>query len=246
MYNFQKRRSSSSNIEPFISPDLVIWLGSQYSTAGKNPNTITLNGSNASQWNDRNGGALFVAQPTAEAQPAYNQNQVNGWPVLTSDGTESLVGSGFPDLDKCTIFAVGEFQAGDTTQALFDYAVPGATNTGISLLHEAGQVKLRANTIDGGGDAAYIAPLPVPFSIFECVVDGSNVTLYVNGVQKAQLSTGILGNILTAFAVMGLVVSVGYENLGNAAEFLVYSDDIGATPRYQTRGYLSKEWGISI
>jgi len=53
--------------------------------------TITLNGSNVSQWNDKSGNNRNATQATTSSQPLFVSNASNGLPALQTDGGDILV-----------------------------------------------------------------------------------------------------------------------------------------------------------
>lgn len=67
-----------------LGADLKLWLDAE-DTA-----TITLNGSNVSQWDDKSGNNFHFANATASGQPAYLATGLNGKPSLRTDGADTL------------------------------------------------------------------------------------------------------------------------------------------------------------
>jgi hypothetical protein len=67
-----------------LGSDLALWLDAD------DASTITLNGSNVSQWNDKSGNARNFTQSTAANQPAYLATGFNNKPTLRTDGNDSL------------------------------------------------------------------------------------------------------------------------------------------------------------
>jgi hypothetical protein len=67
-----------------LGPSLALWFDAA------DTSTITLNGSNVSQWNDKSGNARNFAQATAASQPAYLPTGYNGRPTLQTDGADFL------------------------------------------------------------------------------------------------------------------------------------------------------------
>ena len=67
-----------------LGADLALWLDAA------DTDTITLNGSNVSQWDDKSGNARHASQETATNQPAYLATGFNGKPTLQTDGNDTL------------------------------------------------------------------------------------------------------------------------------------------------------------
>lgn len=84
---------------------LVLWTPSQISTTmwldAADATTVTLNGSNVSQWNDKSGNGHHATQSSSSLQPAYTSSGLNGKNVITFSKDElrvsnlSLNGSGW-------------------------------------------------------------------------------------------------------------------------------------------------------
>ena len=64
---------------------LAIWLDAE------DTNTITLNGSTVSKWDDKSGNGQHVTQSTASAQPLYSPTSLVGKPSLYFDNSNDLM-----------------------------------------------------------------------------------------------------------------------------------------------------------
>ena len=62
-----------------------IWLDANDST------TITLNGSNVSQWSDKSGNSRHISQGTAASQPTYAATGLNSKGLITFDGSNDIL-----------------------------------------------------------------------------------------------------------------------------------------------------------
>ena len=69
---------------PAQLPSLALWLDAD------DASTITLNGSNVSQWDDKSGNGRNASQATASFQPTYLATGFNGKPTLQTDGSDAL------------------------------------------------------------------------------------------------------------------------------------------------------------
>lgn len=73
----------------------AVWTPAQISTAlwldASDAGTITLNGANVSQWNDKSGNGRNMSQGTAANQFSYVTNAQNGLPALRSDGNNRFM-----------------------------------------------------------------------------------------------------------------------------------------------------------
>ena len=67
-----------------LGASLALWFDAD------DASTITLNGSDVSQWNDKSGNARHASQATASFQPTYLTAGFNGKPTLQTDGNDVL------------------------------------------------------------------------------------------------------------------------------------------------------------
>jgi hypothetical protein len=67
-----------------LGASLALWLDAD------DASTITLNGSNVSQWDDKSGNGRNASQATAASQPTYLATGFNGKPTLETNGNDVL------------------------------------------------------------------------------------------------------------------------------------------------------------
>lgn len=75
-------RPRASGFDPRSVASLFAWYDAS------DQSSVTLNGSNVSQLNDKSGNGRNLTQATASLQPAYVSNGINGRSVLGPDGTD--------------------------------------------------------------------------------------------------------------------------------------------------------------
>jgi len=68
-----------------LGADLALWLDAA------DTDTITLSGSNVSQWDDKSGNNRHASQAIAADQPIYTSNVLNGKPGVTFDGSTDFL-----------------------------------------------------------------------------------------------------------------------------------------------------------
>ena len=77
------------------------WTPAEISTAlwldAADSSTLTLNGSNVSQWADKSGRGNHAVNATAASQPTYMANSFNGLPALWFDITDDFLGISSPN-----------------------------------------------------------------------------------------------------------------------------------------------------
>lgn len=69
---------------PAQLPGVTLWLDADDAT------TVTLNGSNVSQWRDKSGNDWHMDQAVASDQPAYVTGGLNGKAIIRTDGNDRL------------------------------------------------------------------------------------------------------------------------------------------------------------
>lgn len=78
-------RPRATGFDPRTIPGLALWLD------GADASSVTLNGTNVSQWRDKSNNLRHFSQSTSGAQPAYTAAGQNGRNCLTFDGSRRLV-----------------------------------------------------------------------------------------------------------------------------------------------------------
>ena len=90
---FVKPFGVPASFSPLDLPNLELWLDAD------DPETITLNGADVSQWDDKSINARHVDKTVAAEQPFLEVAGQNGKDVIAFDGTEFL---NVPDLSSLT------------------------------------------------------------------------------------------------------------------------------------------------
>jgi hypothetical protein len=95
-------RVGSAAWTPAQLPSLALWLDAD------DASTITLNGSDVSQWDDKSGNGNHVSNATAATQPPYLATGWNGKPTLsfTQSGLEFLFKAGVSNFASNTDFTI--------------------------------------------------------------------------------------------------------------------------------------------
>ncbi|MEY3004925.1 MAG: Cyanophage, partial [Pseudomonadota bacterium] len=91
-----------------LGAGLALWLDADDAA------TITLNGSNVSQWRDKSGNGWHMGQAVASAQPAYVTGGLNGKAIIRTDGGDRLDNTAtslFRDVGAATWVAVAKYPA---------------------------------------------------------------------------------------------------------------------------------------
>ncbi len=86
-YMTQGRHGPSGGFLPTDIANLVLWLDAS------DASTITLNGADVSQWDDKSGQGNHATQSESTDQPLYNLAAVNGLNVVEFDGVSETMGN---------------------------------------------------------------------------------------------------------------------------------------------------------
>lgn len=117
----------------------ALWTPTQLTSAvwldAADAGTITLNGSNVSQWNDKSGNNRHATQTTPTLQPSFVSNASNGLPALQTDGGDNLIIGNrlnlFQDVGSATIAIMVKYVAGTYSGgALSVFVSNGISTTG--------------------------------------------------------------------------------------------------------------------
>jgi len=212
-------------------------------------NTITLNGSNVSQWNDKSGNARHATQATANQRPTYTSNSQNGYGIIsfgqsnldissTTPITSGNSNFGFfvaykPKIASGygTIFA--NYSAGNF-QLLFATSIPYATPWGLynaaSLDLDPGSYTQNENTI------------------ISCVRTSGSFVGYTNGTTKntvANIASVYAGANTASVWTLGANTNNTEAGLMDLYELIVIDGTVSTDTRQRIEGYLAHKWGLT-
>ena len=234
--------SSATIVFPSFIPDLV----ARYDAADLS--SISLSGSDVTQWSDVSGNARHATQSTSTFRPKSGTRTINGLNAIDFDGTDdrlnaNSVAASFTGNDRpFTIFMV---QAKDIANSSLSAFVFDSGLTTVPFMRYRGEnILMRddANTqtelnVDGI-DAA--TPMFVTFRS-----SGLNFTGYLN---KTLVNTGTAynrGNItVERFRIGQFTTASPLFYNGLIGEFIYYNRQLTALEVGQVHDYLSAKWGI--
>lgn len=257
------RRSGAAAWTPAaLGSSLALWLDAEDSS------TITLNGSNVSQWNDKSGNARHVAQATAANQPTFQSTGFNGRPTLNFDGTDDFMTmSNVLQIGNSSAVSYSAFvafqQTSTSVNARFLFrgsAGSGSSNTDYGLFSEQnGATGDTAPLYRFGTGAATDAVAwqriaspsastdPVIFGGVMNAATGTTGTKesYFNGTLAASGSYTTKGPAATEAAI-GAQVNAGTPSAFTPAavsEIVMCRAALSTTDRQLLEGYLAWKWG---
>lgn len=222
-----------------LGSSLALWLDAD------DPNTITLNSSNVSQWSDKSGNGRHVAQSSASLQPAYVTTATNGKPAVRFDGTGDIFNAVSPSNWWLSAIGAGAF-------SLFHLFRSSNSGFGISV-----------NNLDGGGGIPRLYMLASGMSYNTLATRPNNSPSYTtnsvafiqfshDGVEtpSVRMNAGTeltatqaaiapaLGNFSFPFLISGLPAP------GDSSEIVVIAGNLSSSQREKMEGYLAWKWGI--
>lgn len=228
--------------QPTELSDLFIWFRT------KDAYTLDMNGDAVSDISDRSPSRFDLAQSIGSLQPPYGAKQLNGSQLISFTGTENLRNFSIGDFDTCTIFILAtQLDSGESNQGMFDFHTSaGGTNTGVSIANFANPEDMLARILTSGGLEDLNTTLPsLPGThIFEILVNGSILELFLDGVSQEQIiTTAVIDSVISRLNLGQLNVG-GFNGIFDFAELIVYSAGKSSIERGKIRKYLRTDWGL--
>lgn len=231
------------------------WTPAQITTAlwldAADNNTITLNGSTVSQWNDKSGNVRNVSQASSTSQPTYNATGFNNQPTIDFDGlNDFLKNASYQPAGALSCFVV--FNR-DTTGGVFVniqrsggiFEINGGGGAGYTNITVTGTGNLNPALgfdISGGGTSTNI--------ILYITYDGSGTlasdfSARVNGTDNTIVNSGAVGYLAETGITIGAraVQNIGFYN-GRISEIVLIEGQISQDNRDKIEGYLAWKWGL--
>jgi hypothetical protein len=219
-----------------LGADLALWLDAEDTAS------ITLNGSNVSQWDDKSGNNNHVSQGSASAQPAYTAG------LVTFDGSNDALIAATPiitatDTGTLTMFSVSSLVAGESGY-MYGAVDPGQ---GCALYQSNGTNIGFARTATGAtaGQVAHNITLPGQ-GVIGVVFSTDTANLSFNGTV-----TSVVGGL--AFTAPTVEFTLGNRRNGTSVatfwegghrEIVVSNAALTTADRQKLEGYLAWKWGL--
>jgi hypothetical protein len=240
------------------------WTPAAISTAlwldAADSGTISLNGSNVSQWNDKSGNGYHMLQGTATNQPTYTDIG-GGLSVLTFGGNDAMGTAGAAPLPLSThsFFVVFRQLVEDDYNGVF-IAAPSSGND-----YEQTTAKTWTCAPEGGvgftsaGSTGISYRLNAPsdsgiadLAVYSEVVGGTTGVMYKNGTQSSTdtsftaFAATSTGPVIIGARGNGGVIGYSSNMLDGDIREIVYLGSAASTELRQTiEGYLSHKWGLT-
>ncbi len=246
-----------------------LWNPSQLTTAvwldADDATTITLNGSNVSQWNDKSGNNRNATQGTAAAQPLFVPTGMNGLPTLQTDGGDFLsIGLRFglfQNVSGATIALVIKYSVGAyTINALSAFVSTGASLTmtrfGLTPSATLNRLAVAGRRLDTDSFAAVESSTSRVSASGVGIIEVGNADYanahanhFTNGTQDATNVTfqtaGNTENRTPQAASLFAISSTSNQLFSGCqiSEVLMFNSTLSTTDRQKLEGYLAWKWG---
>lgn len=233
-----------------LGADLALWLDAT------DADTITLNGSTVSQWDDKSGNGRNVLQATASQQPTFVSNGLNGKPTISFDGTNDILlnqNAGSIGVTNISMFmvtryvsaaledlAIGVGQTGSVSQIRAFYrSTNGTTQRFATWARDTPNTSLSTDV--GGAHHIFeaVQPNSTTVNLFRdgtagtgnpyTFVGGSTSPVNFNGFSIGSLQGSSVGNY--------------YSNIQTSEAIISYTA-LSTTDRQKLEGYLAWKWGL--
>ena len=238
--------ANAGNDQTVYLSNVGFWTPSRIATNlwldADDANTITLNGSTVSQWNDKSGNNRNATQSTDTVQPTLVSSGLNGKNALMFDGSGDVFEV---DLDFLANTSHSAFIVTKTTSYSNIYgAANGGQGSGSLHVGFSSSSSYRTNYW-GNSWAQAIGPefIANQANLLNYVwIPGSRKEVFANGTSQG--STTNAGNI-TAMAGGGRIGrSIHSAYGGDIAEIIMITGGISNENKELIEGYLAHKWGI--
>jgi len=236
------------NLSLFSSSSL--WTPEQITTAlwldADDASTITLNGNNVSQWDDKSGNGRNATQVTAINQPEYTTAGLNGKNVVTFGGNDYFSLSNDIVSSPSTIVVVFKFNNfNEINPRIYDIKKSGQS---LQLIRDGSTTSIGTkNTVwqpSAAGTKWHSSQTTDP-EIIAINFENASTALSLNGTlstNTGSMSIGAAGTDSTLGVRADLVAST-YLN-GFISELVVVDTSLSTSDRQKLEGYLAHKWEI--
>jgi len=219
-----------------------LWTPAEISTGlwldASDNSTITLNGSNVSQWDDKSGNSRNATQSTAANQPAYLTADQNGLNVIDCD----LDWFSYSNLSTVSTFSSSTFvvmQATGLGSTNYPPIVTWFNNGG--LYHYLGGSGTNWGVYDGGFRFS-TESIGNNWKIVENIRDKSTAQNIFYSTGNSVGSTGLTS--------AGYTSKIGNDDANQRSrmkigEIVITLDVVSTINRQKIEGYLAHKWGLT-
>lgn len=232
IHTAMQTRGGAAAWTPASIAGLKLWLDASQIT-GLN------DGDAVATWSDLSGNGNSVAQGTASKRPTYQTAEINGLPVVRTDGVDDLIfcTSSIVVAQPLTLFVVARENA--SSSYLLDGGPSGSDRVALADYVTDGNFGMFA----GSSTVTATQTKPIPLTLWRAVIDGANSSLFKNSVSF------VTGNPGTQALSAGITLGARFDPLGafygnyDFCEVLVYDTALSAGNLSLVETYLRAKWG---
>jgi hypothetical protein len=221
---------------------LALWLDAA------DASSLTLVDNRISQWRDRRGASLAMAQNTPGAQAFYGGWTLNGQPVVRFEGNQAMTTSAsVPIGTQISIFVVARLTASNTgLNRLINGYTNGwlfvGTDTSDRVATFYGSNSGNWQTTQGNSTTTWLNQWHTVSS-----VNNGTDSQYINGLASAPRINpmGNFNNPISLGGVFGDPEQYSQMWTGEVAEVLIFSRAVTSDERQMVEVYLAQKWGLT-
>ena len=230
----------SSVFDPRTISGCSLWLD------GADSSSMTLSGSNVSQWRDKSGNGRDT---TVTGTPVLSNNTVLSRNGIYLNGTSSFTGSLPYTSNTLSYYIVGTSESDSSDSARLiafsttsNFSYDSSTRlVGFGRIGSTNQWVVYRNANLSSATLTYGAPY-----LLSSVIDGATNSVFLNGTNTGNVGTS--GNF--SFTHYGIATSPGLDsnsrNKGFVFEVLVFTAALTTAQRQQIEGYLYAKWNVPV
>lgn len=235
-----------------ISTNLALWLDAS--------NGVTLNGSTVSQWADQSGNGNPASQATADEQPTFQSNDLNGNPTFLFDGVDDVLqgSGGFYTVEYFVVTEPSEiYNSGTSTGSVIGFDTGTFARLGLGPSSGLIDDEVVTHSVNTNGYRGAFTSTTVNLNqpvIINTRDDGAGTTgveIFFNGADS-------LDNETTGAGGYSLLTDVDYDigdevnsnprfpYSGAIAEVISYSSRLSDDNRRDVSTYLAIKYGVTL
>ena len=227
-----------------------LWQPNEITTAlwldAADADTITLNGSNVSQWDDKSGNDKHATQTGSTSQPESGADTINGLNTLKFDGSNDrlLISSPLSSpINNAYMFIVYKVNSTSTSGTCFQFGsvrwlahAPWSDgNIYFDLEGPSNRERISAASGFSVGD-------DVLMGFYGSVTDDAQ-EIWKNGSLLASATGGNYSVTAASTAEIGGVSGSQYQS-ASIGEIVLVESTVDETTRQKIEGYLAWKWGL--
>jgi len=225
------RLPAKAFINPTSIPGIKLWLDASQITGLSDGGSVT-------NWLDLSGHTNDLSQPTSSKMPTYQTNEINGLPVVRTDGVDDLIfcTSSIVAAQPLTLFVVARENA--SSSYLLDGGPSGLDRIALADFTPDGNFGMFA----GSSTVTATQTKPIPLTLWRAVINGANSSLFKNSVSFAT------GNPGSQSLSAGITLGARFDPLGvyfgsyDFCEVIVYDSAISQASIDAVETYLRSKW----